>query len=112
MNAMQLRTLGFTAWMFLLPGLAGLLVSASMSAHYLENLPRMPVAEEMRMTPRSIHGVVVYETEEEDRRFSVTEYTSMGSFVVGLGLGLVYSRRRGMANAMGAEEDDYAEDAP
>src|ERR1700676_3667168 len=111
MDAMQLRALRFAALMFLLPGLAGLLVSASMSTRYLENLPRTPVPEEMRMTPRNIHGVVVYETEEENRRLSVTENTSMALFMGGLGLGLVYLRQWGIANAMSAEEDDYAEDA-
>jgi hypothetical protein len=83
-----------------------------MSTRYLENMPRLPVPEEMRMTPRNIHGVVVYETAEEDRRLSVTEYTSMGLFVAGFGVGLVYLRQWGIKNAISAEEDEYAEDAP
>src|SRR5260370_35336409 len=100
MDALQLRSLRFAALLFLLPGLAGLPISASISTRYLETLPRMPVPEEMRMIPRSIHGVVVYQTAEEHRRLSVTENTSMGIFLVGLGLGLVYLRKWGVIYAL------------
>ena len=86
--------------------------SAILSTHYLDTLPRMPVPEDLRYTPRNIHGTVVYETEEEDRRLSVLEYTSAGVFVLGLGLGVVYLRQWGVANAISAEEDEYAQDAP
>jgi hypothetical protein len=112
MNAQQLRGLRFAAMFFLLPGLGGMLLAAMLSTHYLETLPRMPVPEELRYTPRNIHGTVVYATEEEDRRLSVLEYTSTGVFVLGLGLGVVYLRQWGIRNAISAEEDDYAEDAP
>lgn len=112
MDSQQLRTLRFVSLLCLLPGLAGLLVSASFSTRYIENLPRMPVPQEMRMTPRNIHGVVVYETAEEDRKLSLMEYMSVGVFVVGLGLGLVYLRQWGVAYAISAEEDPYAEDSP
>jgi hypothetical protein len=64
------------------------------------------------MIPRNINGILVYQTAEEDRRLSVMEYTSVGVFVVGLGLGLVYLRQRGIAAAISAEDDEYAEDAP
>jgi len=105
-------TLRFASLLFLLPGLAGLLVSAGMSTRYVANLPRLPIPSEMRMTPRNIHGVVVYETAEEHRRFTAIEHGSTAVFVVGIGLGLVYLRQRGIAAAIGAEEDEYAEDAP
>lgn len=112
MDALQLRGLRFAALFFLLPGLAGMIGSAILSTHYLDTLPRMPVPEDLRYTPRNIHGTVVYETEEEDRRLSVLEYTSAGVFVLGLGLGVVYLRQWGVANAISAEEDEYAQDAP
>jgi hypothetical protein len=112
MDAVQLRGLRFAALFFLLPGLGGMLASAMLSTHYLETLPRMPVPAELRYTPRNIHGTVVYETEEEHRRLSVLEYTSTGVFVLGLGLGVVYLRQWGVAYAISAEEDPYAEDAP
>lgn len=112
MKAQQLRGLRFAALFFLLPGLGGMLAAAMLSTHYLDTMPRMPVPEEMRYTPRNIHGTVVYETEEEDRRLSVLEYMSTGLFVVGLGLGVVYLRQWGIANAISAEEDEYAENAP
>jgi uncharacterized membrane protein len=112
MDALQLRGLRFAALFFLLPGLGGMIGSAILSTHYLETLPRMPVPEQLRYTPRNIHGTVVYETEEEDRQVSVLEYTSAGVFVVGLGMGLVYLRAWGVANAISAEEDEYAQDQP
>ena len=112
MDALQLRGLRFAALFFLLPGLCGMIGSAMLSTHYLEALPRAPIPEELRYTPRNIHGTVVYETEEEDRHLSVLEYTSAGVFVVGLGLGLVYLRAWGVANAISAEEDEYAQDQP
>jgi hypothetical protein len=112
MKLQQLRGLRFSVLFFLLPGLGGMLASAVMSTRYLDTLPRMPVPEEMRYTPRNIHGTVVYETEEENRRLSVLEYTSTGVVVLGLSLGVVYLRQWGVANAISAEEDPYAEDAP
>lgn len=112
MDAAQLRGLRFGAFFFLLPGLGGMLAAAILSTNYLENLPRLPVPVEMRYTPRNIHGTVVYETEEEDRRLTVLEYTSTGVFLLGIGLGVVYLRQWGIANAISAEEDEYAEDAP
>lgn len=112
MDVAQLRGLRFGALFFLLPGLGGMLLAAMVSTNYLENLPRMPVPVEMRYTPRNIHGTVVYETAEEDRRLSVLECTSTGVFVLGIGLGVVYLRQWGIANAISAEEDEYAENAP
>lgn len=106
MNHLQLRLLRFFALLFLLPGLGGLVFSAMVSTRYLETLPRLPVPEEMRMVPRSIHGTVVYQTDEEDRRLTVLEGASVAVFVVGLGMGLVYLRKWGIAQALGAEEDD------
>ena len=51
--------------LFLLPGLAGLIVSAMISTHYLDSMPRWSVVAENRVVPREIHGIVVYQTEEE-----------------------------------------------
>jgi len=110
MNTAQLITLKFFALLFLLPGLAGLIVSATISTRYLETLPRLPVAQEMRMTPRSIHGIVVYQTAEEDRRLNLLEYLSVGVFVVGLGLGLFYLESWSSLRTRAAEEDGWIED--
>jgi hypothetical protein len=106
MKTAQLATLRFFSLLFLLPGLAGLLISAMISAHYMETLPRSPAPEELRFTPRNINGFVVYQTVEEDRRLSFIEYTSVGVFVVGLGMGLVYLERWGSLQAREAEEDN------
>jgi len=76
------------------------------STQYLETLPRDPIPADMRMIPRNIHGTVVYQTEQEDRRLTLFEDSSVAVFVLGLGLGLVYLRKWGIAQALGAEEGD------
>ena len=106
MKTANLAMLRFFSLLFLLPGLAGLIGSAMISTHYLDTLPQSPAPDEMRMTPRGIHGAVVYQTVEEDRKLSLIEYSSAGVMLVGLGLGLVYQEKRGSAQAREAEQDD------
>jgi hypothetical protein len=106
MKAKQLATLKFFSLLFLLPGLAGLIFAAMISTSYLDKLPRLPKPDEMRMTPRGVHGIVVYQTVEEDRKLSLIENTSVGVFLVGLGLGLVYLELWGGARARAAEDAD------
>ncbi len=106
MKAAQLATLRFFALLFLLPGLAGLIVSAMISTYYLDVMPRWPVMEEGRVVPRGIHGIVVYQTADEDRKLSLIEYSSVGIFLAGLGLGLVYLEKWGSVQSRGAEDDN------
>jgi hypothetical protein len=94
--------------LFLLPGLAGLIFSAMISTQYLETLPKGPDPDQMRMTPRNIHGIVVYQTEQEDTRLTVLEDSSVAVFLLGLGTGLVYLRKWGIAQALGSEDEDRA----
>jgi|ERR1035441_5064296 hypothetical protein len=109
MKTEQLSTLRFFSLLFLLPGLAGLIVSAMVSLHYLDSMPRLPVPEEMRMVPRNIHGVVIYQTRAEDEKLTIMEDSSVGIFVIGFALGCVYLRKWGIEQAIGAEtEDTYA----
>lgn len=111
MKAAQLATLKFFALLFLLPGLAGLIVSAMISTHYLDTMPRWPVLEDGRTVPRGIHGIVVYQTPEEDRKLNLIEYSSVGVFLVGLGVGLVFLEEWGSAQERtGEEETELAED--
>ena len=70
MKPAQMAALKFFSLLFLLPGLAGLIVSAMISTHYLDTLPKWPAPDQMRITPRDIHGTVVYQTEEENRRLN------------------------------------------
>lgn len=104
MKTAQLTALKFFALLFLLPGLAGLIVSAVISTHYLEIMPRGPVLVEGRIVPRDIHGIVVYQTKEEDSRLSLIEYSSVGVFILGLGLGLVYLEKWGSLQVGAGEE--------
>jgi hypothetical protein len=104
MKPAQLATLKFFSLLFLLPGLAGLIVAGKVSTHYLDTMPRFPSPEEMRITPRNIHGVVVYQTREEDRKLSLFEYSSIAVFAAGLGLGLVYLEKWGSARTRAFEK--------
>ena len=81
---MRLAALKFFALLFLLPGLAGLIISAMISTHYLATMPRWPVPEQYRIVPRGIHGTTIYQTPEENRNLNLIEYTSVGVFVTGL----------------------------
>lgn len=95
MRIAQLAALRFFALLFILPGLTGLVTSAVISTHYLDAMPKDPVLAQGRIVPREIHGVVVYQTTQENRTLSTIEYSSVGIFVVGLGLGLVYLEKWG-----------------
>jgi hypothetical protein len=112
MKAAKLATLKFFALLFLLPGLAGLIVSAMISTHYLDIMPRWPVPEEHRMVPRGIHGVTVYQTSAEDRALDAIEYSSVGVFLVGLALGLVYLEKWGSLQIPFGEEDSELTENP
>lgn len=90
MNRKQMSVLSFLSLLFLVPGLAGLAFSAVTSMRYEKSLPRLPEPAQLRMTPREIDGVVVYQTADEDRRLRQTENASGGLFLIGLTLGLVY----------------------
>jgi hypothetical protein len=110
MKPSHLAILRLLALLFLLPGLGGLIVSAFISTSYLDSLPRTPAPDELRIIPRNIHGVVVYQTEQEDRRLNIFEYSSVGVFVVGLTLGLVYLGRWGniRSSELELEDDDLS----
>jgi hypothetical protein len=69
----------------------------------------------MWMTPRNIHGTVVYQTEDEDRRLTRNRIHVHGCFLlVGLGLSLAYLRKWGIVHAIKAEaeEDDSERESP
>jgi hypothetical protein len=108
MNTHPLKVLRRLSLLLLLPGLAGLIISSMISTHYLDIMPKMPVPEEMRMTPRNIHGVVVYQTLEENRELDLIEGVSVAAFVLGLGLGLVYLEKWGSLQARVSEQDKSA----
>ena len=106
MKPTQLRTLKAISLALILPGLAGLIVSAMFSVHYLDTMPRWPSPEGLRTVPRNIHGIVVYQTAAEDRKLNRMEYSSVGVFASGLILGLVYLKKWGARQARASEEDD------
>ena len=108
MRAARLSTLKFFALLFLLPGLAGLIASAMVSAHYLEAMPRVPAIEAARVVPREINGTTVYQTADEDSKLDLLEYSSVGIFLVGLVLGVVFLEQWGSMQAP-ASNDELAE---
>ena len=105
MKSAQLKALKFFALLFILPGLAGLIISAMISTHYLEVMPRGPVLVEGRIVPREIHGIVVYQTADENHQLNLIEYSSVGVFVLGLCLGLVYLEKWGSVQSRSSEEE-------
>jgi hypothetical protein len=109
MNHRRLSLLRLFSLLLLLPGLGGLVISAMVSTHYLETLPRTPIPSEMRMLPRNIHGVVVYQTNDEDQKLTILEDSSVGVFLLGLTLGLVYLRKWGIAQALTGEDEPATE---
>ena len=106
MKPAQLRTLKSIALALILPGLAGLITSAMFSVHYLDTMPRWPSPEELRTVPRNIHGIVVYQTAAENRKLNLMEYSSIGVFIAGLGLGLLYLEKWSERQARVAAEEN------
>ncbi|HEY1806696.1 MAG TPA: hypothetical protein VGG45_19655 [Terracidiphilus sp.] len=112
MKAARLATLKFFALLLLLPGLAGLIISAMISTHYLDTMPRWPAPEVNRVVPRGIHGTTVYQTPAENRELNLIEYSSVGVFVLGLVLGVVYLEQWGALQSRVAEEDSELAENP
>jgi hypothetical protein len=108
MTTAQLARLRVISLVLLLPGLAGLITSSMVSVHYLDTMPRWYSPREMRTVPRNIHGTVVYQTVSEDRTLNWMEYSSVGVFLVGLGLGLVYLEKWGARQARLSEDNEDA----
>jgi len=110
MKASQLASLRFFSLLFLIPGLGGLILAAVVSTGYLDTLPRVPVSEEMRLVPRTIHGIVVYQTKEENRRLALLEDGAVGVFVIGLILGVIYLEKWGAERMLIAEKEGLIEE--
>jgi hypothetical protein len=105
MKTSRLPALKFFALLFLLPGLAGLIFSAVISTHYLDTMPRWPAPEVGRVVPREIHGTTVYQTSSEDRELNWIEYSSVGVFLVGLVIGVIYLEKWGAAQSRTADDE-------
>jgi len=88
MKSVQLGLLRFISLMCLLPGLFGLVASASLSTHYFDTRPR--AADEDRTVPRTVNGEVIYLTAEEDGQLDFFRYYGVRVFSVGLAVGLLY----------------------
>ena len=104
-----LSTLKFLSLTFLLPGIAGLIFSAMVSTQYASTLPRTPIPDDRRMTARNIHGIVVYQTEQEDIRLTIYEDASLAIFCVGMALGLIYLEKWGSRQLQTAEDGHVIE---
>ena len=109
MKTSGLATLKFFSLLFLLPGIAGLIFAAMISTQYADTLPNSPVPEERRMIPRNIHGIVVYQTEQEDMHLTICEDSSVVIFCIGIGLGLVYLEKWGSRQLRSEEEGQVSE---
>ena len=88
MKSVQLGLLRFISVMCILPGLFGLVASASLSTHYFDTRPR--AADEERTVPRTINGEVIYLTVDEDGQLDFFRYYGVRVFGAGLAVGLLY----------------------
>ena len=101
----SLSLLQFFSLLFLVPGIFGLVVSTILSTSYLATLPRIPDPQSLRMTPREIHGVTVFETVQEDQTLTRVEYATLGCFIVGLVFGVMYIEKRSAMRAIETEQE-------
>jgi hypothetical protein len=100
--------LQFLALLFLVPGIFGLIVSAILSTNYAATLPRVPDPASMRIVPRDIHGITVFQTADEDRTLTDVEYGALALFLVGVTLSVVYIERRYTVSHSPLEHDAHA----
>jgi hypothetical protein len=106
----QIMALKQFSLLLLLFGVVGFALSTIVSGQYLETLPKNPVQEELRTVPRNIHGVVVYQTIEENRKLTLIDGGSVIGILLGLGLGMVYLEKVGtFADRSKEEEEDSLE---
>lgn len=101
-----LKKLRALALLFLFPGLAGLLASASLDTFYFQNSPQMADMPTGHILPHEIHGLTVYLTPDQDHKLRLWEYGSVGIFLVGMLLGVVYLERWAAMRA--PMDSDYA----
>jgi len=107
MKSSQLAAMRRISLALILPGLAGLIVSSMISVHYLDTMPRWSSAQQFRTVPRNIHGIVVYQTPAEDKLLNLFEYISIGVFLPGLALGLVYLEKWSSRQPKALDEDEF-----
>lgn len=107
MKITQLAAMRRISLALILPGLAGLIVSAMISVHYLDTMPRWSAPQQFRTVPRNIHGIVVYQTPAESRRLDLCEFTSIGVFLPGLILGLFYLEKWSVSQPRTLEEEEF-----
>jgi hypothetical protein len=106
MNRSKLVRLKAIALTLMLPGLAGLITSAMISVHYLDSMPKFASPQELRTVPRSIDGVVIYQTVAEDRNLDLIEYSSVAVVLTGLAFGFVYLEKWGARQLSISEEEE------
>jgi hypothetical protein len=112
MKSRQLARLKAFSLTLMLPGMAGLIVAAMISGHYLETMPQWPAPLEMRTVPRNVHGTVIYQTAKEARNLDWIEFSSVGVFLAGLALGLTYLEQWGARQPLKVKDEDLiAEDS-
>jgi hypothetical protein len=104
----RVAQLKFFSLMFLVPGLIGLMISATLSGSYMNKLPRFPDPQNLRMIPRNINGYTVYQTDGENRTLDRTEFGSVSMLLIGLAMALVHFQKWGLARAIESKEEDFA----
>jgi len=80
------------AVLLIIPGLGAFLYSRVIWDRYLHDLPRSPNESERRLYPLNIHGVVVFQTVEEQRHLWLFDRGGITVFFLGLLLGGIGER--------------------
>ena len=80
-------------------GLAAFLYSRVIWDRYLRELPKKPNAEEHRVYPLNIHGIIVFQTLEEEHHLWLFDRGGITVFFLGLLLGGVSDRFQKRASA-------------
>jgi len=84
-----------TGMMLALIGFAGIFWTLAIWSSYLNSLPRTPVAATGKIFPLNIHGVVVFQTREEQQRLDLVQYSSIAIIAVSFMMSLMAGSRRG-----------------
>ena len=91
----------------ILPGLAGLIVSAMISVHYRHHAPLARSAATPHHPPQYPRNRGVPDPSAEDRKLDLFEYSSIGVFLPGLILGLVYLEKWAARQPRTLAEDEF-----
>ena len=76
----------------MLPALAAWLYAGVIWSRYMHTLPRTANPATGNIYPRNVHGIVVFQTHQEELQLDLIENISGGVFIVGFVIGALEER--------------------